>query len=440
MTRRRIAAGFFVAALAVTFGLISTREAAAPAPASLTATAPAGPLLGVVRTPARESVLTRLSPRNVRPIGGRVPLERDAGAWSFSPDRARLVLANRSTPTLGRPTSLRFVDVRRMRALGQLVFPGDLGRVLVLGWFGRHRLVVVRSYCCSGRLTASLVDPVRRRILLSVAIEGSAAESVVRWGRSEEELALLLVPRKSIGRARILTIDRSLQVRSVTLERVRAGMVYPEPGTVRQREPGFAIDPAGRRAFVVGADEPVTEVSLSSLEVRYHGDEGLLGRLGSWLQPAALAKSVDGETRWAEWVDGGFLVVSGMDYSGEGRGSSAGVSLIDTHDWSSRTLDAEAQRFFVAGTSILTVRPTRSPRPGVSTGRGLGLYGLDGNLRLEGYEGSAVVGATLVDGELHVGLDNGKRLGVRVLDPRSGRLLRAYAGSVPYVLVGGFGG
>jgi len=129
-----------------------------------------------------------------------------------------------------------------------------------------------------------------------------------------------------------------------------------------------------------------------------------------------------------------------MDYAGEGRGSSAGVSLIDTRDWSSRTLDAEAQRFFVAGTSILTVRPTRSPRPGVSTGRGLGLYGLDGNLRLEGYEGSAVVGATLVDGELHVGLDNGKRLGVRVLDPRSGRLLRAYEGSVPYVLVGGFGG
>jgi len=211
VTRGRIAAGFFATALAVTFELISTREAVAPAPASLAATAPpAGPLLGVVRTPARESVLTRLSPRNLRPIGGRVPLERDAGAWSFSPDRARLVLANRSTPTLGRPTSLRFVDVRRMRALGHLVFPGDLGRVLVLGWFGRDRLVVVRSYCCSGRLTASLVDPVRRRILLSVAIAGSAAESVVRWGRSEEELALLLAPRRSIGRARILAIDRSL--------------------------------------------------------------------------------------------------------------------------------------------------------------------------------------------------------------------------------------
>ena len=97
-------------------------------------------------------------------------------------------------------------------------------------------------------------------------------------------------------------------------------------------------------------------------------------------------------------------------------------------------LDAEAQGFFVAGTSVLTVRPTRSPRTDVFTGRGLGLYALDGTKRLEAFDGSAVIGATLVGGDLHVGLDDGKRLGVRVLDPRSGRVIRSYEGSVPHVL------
>jgi len=134
VTRRRLAAGFLAAVFAVIFGLISTREAAAPDRVSSTVPAPAGPLLGVVRTQARESVLARLSPRNLRTVGSRVPLERHAGAWSFSPDRARLVLANRSTPTLARPTSLRFVDVRvgldDGKRLGVRVLDPRSGRVI----------------------------------------------------------------------------------------------------------------------------------------------------------------------------------------------------------------------------------------------------------------------------------------------------------------------
>lgn len=72
----------------------------------------------------------------------------------------------------------------------------------------------------------------------------------------------------------------------------------------------------------------------------------LLGRLRNWLEPAAHAKLVDGPWRNAAWVGDGIFAVSGEDYTSEGGerhyADPAGISLIDTRDWSVRRIDGDA--------------------------------------------------------------------------------------------------
>ena len=67
-----------------------------------------------------------------------------------------------------------------------------------------------------------------------------------------------------------------------------------------QTQQGLAVSPDGRRALVVPGGARVLEVDLRTLAVaerELSEPVSLLGRLRSWLEPAALAKGRRGEER-----------------------------------------------------------------------------------------------------------------------------------------------
>jgi hypothetical protein len=107
----------------------------------------------------------------------------------------------------------------------------------------------------------------------------------------------------------------------VSLPGIAAGFQEPADwdkvgASSRRAQPGLAVDPDGRRAFVVGAGDPLAVVDLRTLEVAWHRTEprpGLLGRLADWLLPAAEAKSVHGPVRMAAWLGDGLMAVWGQD-------------------------------------------------------------------------------------------------------------------------------
>jgi len=291
--------------------------------------------------------LVRVNPRTFRPLPGpRLPLGVHGYSWSYSPDRSQLVLG-------GFGSGLRFVDLERFASLGDVRESRRGGLVVAVAWPRPGRvLAVVQEPWGAGPLTLAVVDPASRTTLARRPVSGPAGVVTAATGRLG--LALLLSPapgprRLRIGPARLLFIDAQGQARSVVLERVKAGEGSVRRGSriiARQWRLGLALDPTGRRAFVVAGAAPVAEVDLRTMRVTYHElaqPISLLGRLRNWLDPAAQAKGeVEGPVREARWLPGGVLAVSGYDARGERRSQARGLKLIDTGTWAVRTLDDEA--------------------------------------------------------------------------------------------------
>jgi hypothetical protein len=301
--------------------------------------------------------LTPIAPRSLRPLGTkRIALGQTPGSWSFSPGGSQLVLA-----TAEDPARLRIIDVERMRALGQI----ELGRgsVETIAWLAPSRLVAAVETPDPGLLLAT-VDIGEHRVLSRRPVDGQVIDS----GRLSDRLVLLLSPRGKIGPAQLATIDAQGRVQATTLQRVHAGIEANEDSDVaigRGRGPGLAINQELRRAYVVGAGEPVAEVDLDGLRVSYHDlatPISLLDRLRNWLEPTAEAKGVSGPFRHARWIGNGVIAVSGyndesyVDASGAWHYEStpAGLTLIDTREWSVESVDQQTNSFwYVAGTLVV---------------------------------------------------------------------------------------
>jgi hypothetical protein len=300
--------------------------------------------------------LIRVDPRSLRPIGNEaVPLGRHTGSPSFSPDQSRLALGSPEDPA-----RLRLVDVERLQILGDVT----LGRGSVEGtaWLSPDRLIAPVETPDRG-LVLVVVEPTKRRVLASHQVDGR----IEGFGRLAARLVLLLSPRERIGPARLLVVDADGRMKEAALDRIYAGIDLDEQGgdgVGHGRGPGLAIDPEGKRAYVVGEGEPVAEVDLEQMDVSYHSlsePVSLLERFRNWLEPTAEAKGVSGPFRHARWLGGGLLAVSGyddetyIDSSGEWHyeGTPAGLKLIDTRDWSVRTIDEGVDSFWlVAGTLV----------------------------------------------------------------------------------------
>jgi hypothetical protein len=118
--------------------------------------------------------------------------------------------------------------------------------------------------------------------------------------------------------------------------------------------PGLAVDPAGRHAYLVG-DGVVADADLTSLDVSY--------------RTPARPVSLLGPTRTAYWLGDGRIAVAGSDVSGR-RVRPAGLSVLDTRDWSVRAVDGQATDVRVTRDLLLAGRAD-----------GVVAYGLDGERR-----------------------------------------------------------
>ncbi len=383
----------------------------------------------VVTTP-RSAVLVRLSARSLEPASSRrLVLGHEVGAWSLSPDGSQLAIAVAS------PNVVKLVGVDRLELLGMLQL-GLSGYVTEVTWPSRDRILVLLE---DGPRRHSLVsiDPVAQRVVARRLIRGTRTASA----NTHDGLAVLLGPETPrIGASRLTVIDADGDTRSIGVPRVLSGIVGAEHsanGMAAAQLPGLAVDESGERAFVVGPDLLVAEVDLRSLRVTYHevdANESLVRRLLDWLEPAAEAKTTFGAVRYARWIGDRWIAVSGWDEQpsteGEGVETPAGLRLIDTRDWSVRTLDRKASAFsFAAGVLIAYGAHTASGgttplgAPGEDRVRGMGVsgYGLDGRRRFHFLGDKAVVRVETAGDHAYAAVSDST--GVSVIDLGSGRLL-----------------
>jgi hypothetical protein len=378
--------------------------------------------------------LVRADAKTLRPIRGQsLPVAQHAYGASFSPDGKLLALG-------GDSGDVWLVDTGRLRVAGSVAAEG-YGHVVETAWLG-GRLVAVVDRCCSEEgvtegLTVSVLDPVRRRGLMGHPLNGSiqAAE------RTDSKLVLLVGPRADLGPARLVVADAEGGLGTVVLDRIVAGSeIRPGRPIARSARPGLALDRERNRAFVVGAGAPVAEVDLATFSVQYHelgGSASLLGRVRDWLEPRAEAKVwPDGPERHARWLGNGFLTVWGIDTESnldqagnpQARQASAGVRLIDTRDWSVRTLDAQASGLTVADRTLLVFGWLWDSAAQQSSGVGLTAYGQDGSRRFHRF------GAAPLFAVHAVGLRAFAPVGessYTVLDAQTGRVLRRVSGQMP---------
>lgn len=317
--------------------------------------------------------------------GRKAPLGGHHGSWAFSPDRAVLAISNCGD---AESREIRFVNARAMRVLGDLRLALSADCTGSLTWLSPRRLLAVVQ--TAGHAAVVAVDPVARRVLRRESLPAGSWAT----GRTRDELVVLLGNHGSFAPARLAVVDADGRVRIATVDRITAGSIEEgEDDEYRSRaiQPGLAVDPDGRRAFLVPHEGPVAEVDLRTLAVSYHelGRRSVLTRLLSWLTPAAQAKVLEGPVREALWLGGGMIAVSGVDYSSTTTASGepqmavapAGVSLIDTRTWTTRVLDDEASGFAVGAGLVVAQGGRWDSGQEQGYGPGLRAFALDGRER-----------------------------------------------------------
>jgi hypothetical protein len=383
------------------------------------------PLLGVVAG-QHTSKLARLDPETLRPVGTGIDVGSGGCAsrlggtacwgvppWSWSPGRTRLVFARNSSDGYS-VESLRFVDAGPARAAGDLRLSGQ--SVGAVAWLTPRRLLALQEVCCAGRQRLLAVDVPARRVTERHMLAGS----VLQLDRAGTRLVLLLA--NGLGPASLDVVDAQGRIRSVPLGRVVAGTKRLAGSGLRfdSRTPGLAVDPSGRKAFVVDR-LGVSVVDLRSLAVTYHA----LARA-----PAAAEKEARGWSRTARWIGNGTLAVTGSDATGvEGRERPAGVMLVDTRTWRARTVDPDATELTVAGNVLL------------ATGRtGLAAYDLDGTRRFDLFGGELVWLAGVADGRAYVGGGSNPDGPLRIVDLARGAVVGERPQPLPSLVTATAGG
>jgi hypothetical protein len=405
--------GSLGAGLALVAVLAACEGSTAPseAPAKQTFHPPAGDLLALVWN-RNSAELTKLDPRTLAPRSARVDVG-DGTLIASSPDGGTLALSG------SEDGEINLVDLRTFRPLGvvELGIPGYISR---LSWSSRQML-----FAAVGQQFVVVIDPAGRRVYETRQVEGTLIASEP----TDAGLLGLVAPADRIGPLK-LVIWGGKETSTVPLRMV--GGWETEQGDdeseFRSRElvPGLAVDPTGRRALVVPPGGPVAEVDLGDLTVTYHTlsePVSLFHRFLDWLDPAAEAKMIEGKDRQALWLANGLVAVSGADYPPIEAGQTdvvakpAGLSLIDTDDWSVRRVDGKVSGVHMAGSQLFAYEAGCSSAP---ESFALVAYDLNGKQRFrlcrdEGFD------PQVVGGYLYVGMDNNTRFDV--VDMSTGAVL-----------------
>jgi hypothetical protein len=323
----------------------------------------------------------------------------------------------------------------RLRAEIDTAVEGD---VAAIAWIDNRLLAAVNQE--DGRVLVA-IDPATRSVVSRREVGGSLQGSAA----TPSGLVLLLGPANAIGPSELVLFAADGTTHVAALDRIPSGWEVPgaHGERVRRVTPALAVDGAGNRAFVVGAGGPVAEVDLRSMSVAYHDlarPISLLNRLGRWLEPAAEAKGpVEGPVREAVWLGSGAITVWGkndhVEIDGDHRRlwqEPAGVSLIDTHDWTVRVVDHGATSATIADETLLTFSWLWDSTRYQAGGTGLSAYGPDGSQRFHVLKSRPIYNVQALGRRAFVW---GSTSGYSVVDLRRGRVLRSFRGEPPRLLL-----
>ena len=300
---------------------------------------------GLLYTPGYgNSIVTRYDPMTLARTGPRVRLGGNASSWSWSPRRRYLAVASF-------PQRLSVIDVADMRVVSRVRLASGGASVRAITW-ARDRVLAVVETPRGALVTA--VDPLAGKVVRRTQL---SRPFTFEFGRLPDGLVFLLGAQGRIEPVRLAAVDAEGRVQVATIPQLRAGFVVRR----EQQTPGLAVDPVGRKAYVVGGDR-IVSVDLRTLAV---SDRGPV---------RTLTKLVSGSTRSAEWLGNGLLALSGMDWDAD-SGGPAGLKLVDVRSRTARVLDRDAGSFTVAGSRLLVEKAT-SPRALSVTA-----YGFDGRQR-----------------------------------------------------------
>jgi hypothetical protein len=423
--------------------VLPARDAARP----LTLNGPNRQTKGAVALFSRDGVtrLTHVDEQSLRPVGRRSARLGLTGPWAFAqPDGGLLAIATRPTDRDARDR-IRFVDLSRLRLLKRTVPLDGMARALL--WARLDRVVaLVAGPCCSPGLDVVTIDTGARRVVSREAVAGD----IVALSRAADALVLLVTPHNEIGSARLVIVTADGAVRSVGLDRVRAGYSWPEEGETPSapigtvREAALAVDPGGYQAFVIQPDGPAAEIGLRSLDVAYHelsSPRSVASRVAAWLTPAAEAKGLNGPMRYGQWLGDGLVAVTGTDETARldannqfaASGSPAGLAIVDTRDWTIRMLDRGADAVLPTEGLLLATGRSWSSLSNDPTGMGLAAYGSDRSLRFKLFAGRPAWVGVVSGGRAYVYLDGSETASVVHL--ASGEIIGKRKGPLPYPLL-----
>ena len=326
------------------------------------------PAYGVVASMSGGAqTLVRVDPATLKPLRGGLAVPEGLAFGARSPDGRSAVFFD------FRRARLHVVDLEALENRTQIVLAPAGWRARAAAWLTADRVAVVLqkmrgSYAqIVDRREVVLVDPLAGRVVARRELPGATA--VTSSAAGGDKLVLLLGRGDArTRRVRIVAIDSAGAVREVATD------LGPPPGL---RLPALAVEPGGKRAFVVAAGAPVVEVDLETMAATPHPLTGG----GALTAKAPLA------SRQAVALADGTLVVAGHNGRRE-RGvevsQPAGLAVIDTDAWRLRLVDPEASGVSVSGETLLAYsfridRAVRRGRPIQKvTGIGLRAYGSDG--------------------------------------------------------------
>jgi hypothetical protein len=367
--------------------------------------------------------LVKLDPETLRPLPGRgLKLGDAATSGALGPDGRTYAVGGVNYG------ELILVDLLHLRRIARVRVQPPRGgndiEVDVVSWPRPHLLLALvglapGKYLNPQRL--AIIDPLRHRVLRTVALHGTA----LGWVRGRHGRTAILTTRGPgrVAPARLVVVGPTGDVRNVTVSRISAGATAVRSVEI-DRFPGLTSD--GRHAFVVDA-KLIGAVDLATLGVRYHATPELLALPPTPpFQPGSsgLYRAAD---RSAQWLGNGKLLVTGGDAAPARHGylertTAREAAIVDTRSW-------RLVRTFRGATSVRAASGLWLGR-GAQRGPSLIAFRTDGTVLYR--KRRANLWWTIIAGRLIAGNPDGSWLAH--LDPHTGRPVQVLGRSAVWPL------
>ena len=360
---------------------------------------PANALLGIVSPwSGGGTIVAPVDRRTLKPGVPWAELGEYHDAWSMSPDR-RLMAFGISAPGGNGRIGIRVLDLGTFQVVRDIT-TGIAAEAL--GWIAPDRLA---AFLQSGEVV--VVDPrsgeeLSREALGAISCPFAPPHAVTPLG-------FVMVVAVG-GAARVVLVDAAGRVQILRLDDIFLGEAF---GLCQSA--GLAVDAARLVAYVVGVDAPVAEVDLRTMKVRRHRVTGAPALTRSGCHEC-------GDQRSAVWLGGGRLAVAGSTHrlrrDKRVRKTPVGVAVVDTRDWTARTIARRAGAARLAGDRLL-VYDGRHPAERPRAGAGLRAYDRSGRARFTVLGGERVGDVQVAGARAYARTNRG----LRVLAMRTGRVI-----------------